>query len=290
MMAMSVSGLSAGILNGLCLAGIYVLIALGITLILSIMDILQFAHGEVYMLGAFLTYFVVVRLGGNFLLAVLVSMVGVGLLGLILERLVFRPLIGKFLPVVCATTGLMLILQTTAVLSFGLNQKQLPEIVGGGVKVLGFVVPYDRLLALATSIVLTCLLFLFLRRTRLGLAITATAQNREGALLHGINPKVMYAFVMTVGSALAAVGGSFAGSIFTLDPFMGSVAIVKGFTIVVIGGMGSVGGVVVGGLLLGLSDSIANTFFGPSVAAMFPLALVIAVLILRPQGLWGHET
>jgi branched-chain amino acid transport system permease protein len=284
------TGLSAGILNGLCLAGIYVLVALGMTLILSIMNILQFAHGEVFMLGAFVTYFVVVRLGGNIFLAVLLAMVAVGLLGFILERLVFRPLIGKFTPVVCAATGLMLILQTTAVVSFGLNQKQLPSIMPGGIRVLGFVVPYDRLLALATGFVLTAILFMFLRRTRLGLAITATSQNREGALLQGINPKVMYSFVMTIGSALAAVGGSFAGSIFTLDPFMGSIALMKGFTIIVIGGMGSIGGVVVGGLLLGLSDSLTATLFSPAVAAIFPLILVIVVLVVRPKGLWGHET
>jgi branched-chain amino acid transport system permease protein len=284
------SALSAGILNGLCLAGIYVLVALGMTMILSIMNILQFAHGEVFMLGAFATYFVVVRLGGNFIFAILLSMVAMGILGFILERVIFRPLIGKFLPVVCAATGLMLILQSTAILTFGLNQKQIPNIVPGGIRVMGFVVPYDRLLALATGIVFTAVLFVFLRRSRLGLAITATAQNREGALLQGINPKVMYAFVMTVGSALAAVGGSFAGSIFTLDPFMGSIALMKGFTIIVIGGMGSIGGVVVGGLLLGLSDSLTATLFSPAVAAIFPLVLVIAVLVTRPKGLWGHET
>jgi branched-chain amino acid transport system permease protein len=284
------SALSAGILNGLCLAGIYVLVALGMTMILSIMNILQFAHGEVFMLGAFATYFVVVRLGGNFIFAILLSMVAMGILGFILERVIFRPLIGKFLPVVCAATGLMLILQSTAILTFGLNQKQIPNIVPGGIRVMGFVVPYDRLLALATGIVFTAVLFVFLRRSRLGLAITATAQNREGALLQGINPKVMYAFVMTVGSALAAVGGSFAGSIFTLDPFMGSIALMKGFTIIVIGGMGSIGGVVVGGLLLGLSDSLTATLFSPAVAAIFPLVLVIVVLVTRPKGLWGHET
>ena len=279
---MTTSGLTAGILNGLCLAGIYVLVALGMTLILGIMNILQFAHGEIFMMGAFATYFVIVRLGGNIFLAVLTSMVAVGILGFILERVVFRPLIGKFTPVVCAATGLMLILQTTAVVSFGLNQKQTPAIMPGGIRVLTFVVPYDRLLALATGIVLTTVLVIFLRRTRLGLAITATSQNREGALLQGINPKVMYSFVMTVGSALAAVGGSFAGSIFTLDPFMGSLAMMKGFTIIVIGGMGSVGGGVVGGLLLGLSDSLTATIFSPAVAAITPLVLVIIVLVVRP--------
>ena len=254
------------------------------------MNILQFAHGEVFMLGAFVTYFVVVRLGGNFILAILLSMVAMGILGFILERVIFRPLIGKFLPVVCAATGLMLILQSTAILSFGLNQKQIPNIVPGGIRVLGFVVPYDRLLALATGIVFTALLFVFLRRSRLGLAITATSQNREGALLQGINPKVMYAFVMTVGSALAAVGGSFAGSIFTLDPFMGSTRPHEGLHHHRHRRYGQHRRGRCRRAAARPQRQSHRHLFSPAVAAIFPLVLVIVVLVARPKGLWGHET
>jgi branched-chain amino acid transport system permease protein len=281
--------LVAGLINGLCLAGIYVLIALGISLILSIMNILQFAHGEIYMLGAFVTYFIVVRWNGNVYLAILASMVVTGILGFILERLLFRPLMGKFLPVVCAATGLMLILQTTAVLTFGLDVKHLPPILEGRQRFFGFIIPNDRLIALGISVVLTVAVFTFLRRTRLGLAIMATAQNREGAVLQGINPKTMYATVMTLGSALASVAGAFAGTIFMLDPYMGSSALMKGFTIIVIGGMGSLVGVVAGGLLLGLCDSLVASIWGPEAALIAPLALVIIILVIRPQGLWGHE-
>jgi branched-chain amino acid transport system permease protein len=283
------TALTAGLINGLCLAGIYILIALGINLILGIMDILQFAHGEVYMLGAFLTYFIVVKLGGNIYLAILASMVGIGLLGFILERLMFRPLTGKFLPVVCAATGLMLFLQASAVLAFGLDVKRLPSIWSGQQTFFGFTIPNDRLVALVTSVVLTALVFIFLKRSRWGLAVSATAQNREGALLQGINPKIIYSMVMTAGSALAAVAGAFAGAIFLLDPFMGSTALMKGFTIIVIGGMGSLVGVIAGGLILGLSDSLIAIIFGPAAADIFPLVLVIVLLVVRPQGLFGHE-
>ena len=286
----STSILSTGFINGLCLAGIYILIALGIALILSIMDILQFAHGEVYMLGAYFTYFIVVRLGGNPYLAIFASMVACGVLGLILERVVFRPLIGKFLPVVCAATGLTLIFQTGAVLGFGLDVKHLPTIWSGSYHVAAFALPKDKLVALGVSVVLTGALFAFLKFTRLGLALSATAQNREGALLQGINPKVMYALVMGVGSALAAIAGAFGGSIFLLDPFMGSVALMKGFTIIVLGGMGSLTGVVVGGLIYGLADSLVATMFGSEIATYVPMILVIIILLLRPQGLWGRET
>jgi branched-chain amino acid transport system permease protein len=277
------------LINGICLSGIYILIALGITLILSIMNILQFAHGEIYMLGAFVTYFIVVRLGGNVFLAIFTSMIVTGTLGFILERLLFRPLTGKFLPVVCATTGLMLVLQTSAVLAFGLGLKHLPSIWPGTLNFLNVRIPYDRLIALLFSIVLTSIVFLFLKRTRLGQAIVATAQNREGALLVGINPNMMYMLVMVIGSALASVAGTFAGAIFVLDPFMGSTALMKGFTIIVIGGMGSLSGVIVGGLALGISDSLTPALFGQEAAAIVPLVLVIIILVTRPQGLFGHE-
>jgi branched-chain amino acid transport system permease protein len=144
-------------------------------------------------------------------------------------------------------------------------------------------------IALLTSVVLTAIVFTFLKRSRWGLAISATAQNREGALLQGINPKVASSLVMTAGSALAAVGGAFAGAIFLLDPFMGSAALMKGFTIIVIGGMGSLAGVVAGGLIIGFSDSLIATFFGQAAADIVPLVLVILVLVVRPRGLFGHE-
>jgi branched-chain amino acid transport system permease protein len=132
-------------------------------------------------------------------------------------------------------------------------------------------------------------LFLFLKSTRFGQAIIATAQHREGAVLQGINPNLMYAMVMAIGSALAAVGGGFAGSIFILDPYMGATALMKGITIVVLGGMGSLLGVILGGIILGLSDSVISVAFGPAAATIVPLVLVIVILLIRPQGLFGHE-
>jgi branched-chain amino acid transport system permease protein len=253
------------------------------------MNIMNFAHGEIYMLGAFFTYFIVIRVYNNIYLAIFLSMIMTGVLGAILERFLFRPLMGKFLPIMCATTGLMLVLQASAVLAFGLDVKHMPEYWPGSREILGFILPDDRLIALTVSIVLMVVLFVFLKRSRLGLAMTATAQNREGALLQGVNPTVMYVISMTVGSALAAIAGAFAGTIFLLDPFMGSTALMKGFTIIVIGGLGSLRGVVLGGLLLGLSDSLVAAIVGQQAAVIAPLVLVILILVIRPQGLWGHE-
>jgi branched-chain amino acid transport system permease protein len=285
----STSLLVSGIINGLCLAGIYILIALGLTLILSIMNILQFAHGEVYMIGAYIVYFFMVRFGMNAILAILVSMVLTGILGLILERFIFRHFLNRFIFVICVATGLMLILQTSAVLLFGLDTKKIPNFVPGTISVLGANVPNDRLAAVVAGIVLTSLLYLFLKRSKFGQAIVATAQNREGAILQGINPYLMYSLVMGIGSALAAVAGSFTGSIFMLDPYMGGVALMKGVAIIVIGGMGSIMGIIIGGVLLGLSDGIIAIYFGSGAATIVPLLLVIFILVIKPEGLFGDN-
>jgi branched-chain amino acid transport system permease protein len=281
--------LVSGVINGLCLAGIYILIGLGLTLILSIMNILQFAHGEVYMLGAYIVYFLMVNAGMNAFFAILLSMVLTFILGLILERLIFRHFLDRFILVICVATGLMLILQTSAVLLFGLDTKKIPSFFPGTLIFQGIPVPNDRLAAVVAGVVLTSLLFLFLKRSKLGQAIVATAQNREGAILQGINPFLMYATVMGIGSALAAAAGSFAGSIFILDPYMGGTALMKGVAIIVIGGMGSIMGIIIGGVLLGLSDSLMAVTLGSGAATIAPLVLVILVLVIKPEGLFGHR-
>jgi branched-chain amino acid transport system permease protein len=289
MFEVSGSTLVSGLINGFCLSCIYILIALGLTLILSIMNIMQFAHGEIYMIGAFVTYYITVKLGGNVFLAMFLSMIVVGILGLILERLIFRRFMDRFLQIICITLGLMLIFQTSVVLIFGPEQKFLPNIWPGTLHFSSVTVPHDRLAAVIVSIGLTLLLFLFLKRSKYGQAIIATAQNQEGALLQGINPNLMYAIVMGTGSALAAIAGSFAGAIFTLTPFMGTTALMKGIMIVVLGGSGSLLGVIIGGFLLGISDAIVPMVFGSAPSVIAPLILIIIILIIRPQGIFGHD-
>ncbi len=277
------------ILNGLCMGGTYILVGLGLTLILGVMNILQFAHGEIYMLGAFTVYFLCVLKGLNLYLAVFVSMITTGVVGLIIERVLLRPLKGAFLSYVCATTGLSLILQTLVLLAFTKGTKQLPSLWKGSFELGGVYISRERVIAITMALLLTLALVIFLRRTKYGLAMTASAQNREGALMQGINPYVMSAMVMAIGSGLAAVGGALGGSIFNLDPYMGGLAFMKGITLIVIGGLGSILGAVVGGLILGIAESLLALFFGSQMGIIIPLVLVIAFLIFRPRGLFGHE-
>ena len=289
MLVLSGQLLAQGIISGLCLGGTYILIALGLTLILSVMKIMQFAHGEVYMVGAFTVFFFAVMHGVNLYAAIFISMITTAILGLILERVLLRPLKGEFISCVCVTMGLSLILQTSVVMGFGLAVKQVPNLWPGAFHVFGLWIPKDRLLAVIISLALTLALYSFLKRTKYGLAIVASAQNREGALIQGINPNVMAAIVMAIGSGLAAVGGALGGSIFNLDPYMGGMAFLKGITLIVIGGMGSILGAVVGGIILGICDTLVVIILGSQMALVIPLAIVIVILIVRPQGLFGHD-
>jgi len=278
-----------GIINGFCLGGTYILIGLGLTLILSIMSILQFAHGEIYMLGAYGVYFFCVLNGVPLYLAIFISMFATSVVGLIIERILLRPLKGVFLSYVCVTTGLSLILQSAVVLSFSKSVKQLPSLWPGTFDVFGMSISRERFVAVVIAMGLTFLLYLFLKRTRYGLAMVASSQNRGGALMQGINPNVMSALVVAIGSGLAAVGGALGGSIFNLDPYMGGLAFLKGITLIVIGGLGSLPGAVVGGLILGVCESFFGLLLESQMALIIPLLIVIAFLIFKPKGLFGHE-
>lgn len=286
---MSAQDILQCILNGFCMGGTYILVGLGLTLVLSIMNILQFAHGEIYMLGAFGVYFLCVLHGVNLYLAAFISMLGTACIGLILEKWLLRPLKGKFLAYVCATTGLSLMLQTGVVLTFSKSTKQLPSLWPGALSLFGLMVSAERVVAVIIALGLALGLYVFLKATKYGLAITASAQNHDGSLMQGINPNVMSATVVAIGCGLAAVGGALGGSIFNLDPYMGGLAFTKGITLIVIGGLGSLPGAVAGGLILGISESLLTFFFGSQMGVVIPLILVIAFLIFRPRGLFGHD-
>jgi branched-chain amino acid transport system permease protein len=289
MIALSPDAIIGGLINGFCLGGTYILIGLGLTLILSIMNIMQFAHGEIYMLGAYAVYYLTVMNEVPIYAAIIISMVVTGLIGLILERFLLRPLKGKLLSYVCATTGLGLILQTVMVLGFSLALKQLPSLWPGTWDLSGIFISKERFAAVLIALVMCVGLYLFLKQSKYGLAIVASAQSRDGALMQGINPNLMSALVVCIGSAFAAVGGALGGGIFNVDPYMGGTAFIKGMTLIILGGLGSIGGAVIGGLILGISEAIIGMFFGSQMVVIIPLILVIAILIFRPKGLFGHD-
>ncbi len=276
--------------NGVALGWLYVLMALGLTLMLSIMGILQLAHGEIYMMGAFLVYYLT-RQDIGLYPAIALSMVVMAVLGVILERTLFRPRPGRdvVLSSIVISTGLTLILSSAAVVGFGLYTKSLPPLIKGSFDFAGAGVPKDRILAIAFSVVALLALYGFLKKTRLGLAMVASAQNREGSYLKGINPNHMSMAAMAIGFALAALAGALAGSILQLQPYMGSLPMINGLVTIVLGGLGSIPGAVIGGLILGLINGVVPVMFGSAAAAVAPLVIVILVLLFRPKGILGHD-
>jgi branched-chain amino acid transport system permease protein len=277
------------IANGLALGWLYVLMALGLTLILSIMGILQLAHGEVYMIGAYVTYYCCVSFGVNLYVAMFISMVVMAVFGILMEKFLFRPVQTQILPPIVISLGLTLILMSSAVVGFGLYERSIPRLAQGSFVFLGSAVPKDRIIAVGFAVALLLLLYLFLKKSRYGQAMVASAQSQEGALLRGINPNLMSSMAMAIGCALAAAAGTLAGSILMLTPSMGTFPLLKGLVIIVLGGMGSLLGAAIGGIFLGLIDGVVPVAFEPAVASLAPLIIVILILLVRPQGLFGHE-
>jgi branched-chain amino acid transport system permease protein len=277
------------IANGIALGWIYVLMALGLTLILSIMGILQFAHGEVYMIGAYVAYYCGVSFGLNIYASMFISMAVMAVFGVFIERFLFRPVQSQILAPIVISLGLTLILMSIAQVGFGLYERSLPRLAQGSIVFLGSAVPRDRIIAVGFAIVQLLLLYLFLKKSKYGQAMVASAQNREGAFLRGINPNLMSAMAMAIGCALAASGGTLGGAILMITPSMGTLPLLKGLVIIVLGGMGSLLGAAIGGIFLGLIDGIVPIAFSPAVASLAPLIIVIFILLVRPKGLFGHE-
>ncbi|MEW5722335.1 MAG: branched-chain amino acid ABC transporter permease [Thermodesulfobacteriota bacterium] len=288
-MDLTTQALWQGVVNGLALGWIYVLMALGLTLIFGIMRIMQFAHGEIYMVGAYVVYYLTASFKLPLLPAAVLGMAAMAATGLALERLLFRPLKDDWLGAVVAATGLTLILQSGAVVVFGLYERSIPLLAQGPFNIMGTIVPKDRLVAVMVAVVLSLVLYAFLKMTRYGQAMVASAQSPEGAILQGISPDRMAALSMAIGCALAAAGGTLAGALFALSPFMGLAPLVKGCTIIVLGGMGSLPGAFIAGMMMGLIDGVVPILFGHAWAAIGPLLVVIVVLVIKPQGFFGHE-
>jgi branched-chain amino acid transport system permease protein len=286
---LTIALLAQSILNGLAAGWIYILVALGLTLVFGIMNIVQFAHGEIYMLGAYCSYFLIKLYGFSFWEALPLSALLVGLLGIVLERFFFRPFRGRFEPSIIVAVGLMLLLQTIAVVGFGTDTKSMGGIIPGVLKVSGVTLSWDRLIAILVGIILVAALFLLIKKTKTGQAMVAISQDIYAASLQGIDVNRISAFAMVIGCALAAIAGSLMGSIFSTSPFMGTSAITKGIAVIILGGLGSITGAVVGGFILGLIDGLVPPLLSSTMAGIVGFGVIIIVLILRPRGLFGHE-
>ena len=278
-------------LNGLILGGAYALISVGMTMIFGIMNISNFAHGTIYMLGGYCIYFLSTAFKTPFLIGVAISMLVVGLIGVAIERIVFRPVYGApVLNDLLIALGLSFVLENGALLLWGSQTKSVRTPFTDVVfHFFSVSVTLQRLIALAASVILIAGLYVFLNYTRFGKAIVATAQNPKGAALVGIDLDHIYMATFAISSGLAAAAGALLAPLFYVFPTMGSMPLLKAFVVVVLGGMGNVQGAVVGGFLVGIAESLGGAYISSDYKNVFAFIILIGVLLLRPQGLFGRS-
>lgn len=279
------------VVNSLTLGSAYVLAALGLTLVFSIMHIANFAHGELYMIGSYVTYFVVVSLTPtgslvlNYALGFAASIVVLAVFGFIIETGLLRPLRGRVIEGLILTVGLSWVLQSAGWLGFGTPQRAIPEIFPYVVRFLGVHVPLGRVAIVVLTGALVSGLYYFLYRTKAGCAMRAVQQDTEAASLCGVNTGYITSMGFAIGSALAAAAGAIMAPVFIVSPDMGVPVILKCFVVVIVGGMGSIPGCILAGFVLGFLDSFATTLLGTAFAHGVSFAVLMLILIFRPQGL-----
>ena len=273
---------------GVSIGSIYILMALGLTLMFGMMHIINFAHGAVYMLGAFVIYYVFFQAGVPYFAAFVLAMVLLGAFGYLIERAIYRPIKGGIEPTLVALLALTTFLQAAGYPVFGQLDKHVPPVFAGTRNVLGVMISVERLMIIPVAGALVLGLYLFINKTRLGGAMRAIEQDREAASLQGVNVDRINGLAFAVGFALAAAAGALMAPIFKLDPMMGEQPLLKAFIIIILGGLGSIPGAILGGLMLGLIDSIVATALGAEPAFLLSFVFIILVLLFKPTGLFGH--
>ncbi len=276
-------------INGVVLSCYYVLVAVGLNLIMGIMHIVNFAQGTVYMLSAMLLYLLCVEAGLSYFLSGALSIAGTAGLGILMEKFLFRRLLGQFLPSLVMSLGLLLAIEGGTWLEFGIISKAVPSPFRGLVKVWGAAVSYERLVVIFGGLALIAGLFLFIRHTKAGKAIRAVEQNREAAILQGIEIPRICRLVFIVSFSLSAAAAFLVSPMLVIDPNIGHTPLLKGLVIIVLGGMGSVTGTLVGGFIIGFIESITGSFFDPTIGGIFSFVILMAILLIRPTGLLPYR-
>ena len=284
--------------NGLVVGMLYALAAVGLTLVFSVLKVVNFAHGEFYMMGAYAGYYAVQLLGVPPIASVAVAVALAAPAGWLVERLLLSPLHDQRVErkdeyALLVTFGLSVLLQNLAIVSFGPFSRRPPSFLQGTVSWSILAISYDRLLAAATAALLLLGLWAFLRLSRWGKALDAVSQSRESAAIVGIDPGRFYGLGFAIGAALAAAAGVLMAPIFSISPTVGVLPAIKSFVIVVLGGLGSVAGSIVAGLLIGVSEGLWVALFpDPDRALAYSHALAVLVLavtlLVRPTGLFGR--
>lgn len=282
------------LINGISLGSVYALIALGYTMVYGIAKMLNFAHGDVIMIGAYTVFITVSTLGLPPLAGILLSVVVCTVLGMTIERVAYKPLrMASPLAVLITAIGVSYLLQNVALLIFGANTKSFTSVVsipalklaGGQLTISG-----ETMVTVVTCVVIMIVLTTFIKKTKAGQAMLAVSEDKGAAQLMGINVNGTIALTFAIGSALAAVAGMLLCSAYpSLTPYTGAMPGIKAFVAAVFGGIGSIPGAFVGGLLLGVIENLSKAYISSEMADAIVFGVLIVVLLVRPTGLFGKK-
>ena len=286
---MNVTLLAQIVTSGLVTGLIYMLIALGVTLLFGIMRVVNFVHGELVMLSAFAVYFLGAEAGLPFFAAMAAAIVASVALAVFCQYALFKPLHYEILNCFIVGIGASFAIKSASWAIFGPEPIAIPATFPGVLNIGGVFIAKQRLFAAALCIALAVMLYVYLHYTKPGKAMRAVEQDLDAARLMGVNAESVYLSAFAISAVLAAVGGAMLGSLFGVDPEMGGEPLLKSFIIVQIGGMGSIMGTVLAGLFIGLSDSITGTLLGGELAFIIDFAILMLILIIRPRGLFGYD-
>ncbi len=279
------------LVNGILLGGLYGIMAIGMSLIYGVMRIVNVAHGALIMLGAYLTFWTFTLWGWDPFLSLPATILVLFLYGYCLQRFVLNLIVRAQLHMTLLITfGIEVVLVNLARIFWSSDLRQVtPSYGAANFSVAGLTIPYVRLWVFLTTILLSVIFLMLLERTRLGRAIRATAQELGAARLAGIPVAHIYAVTFGLGAALAGAAGAMWGMLFPMTPIMGRPLTLKSFVVAVLGGLGTMLGPLVGGLLLGLAESLTSTFIGPTYPNAISFGLLVLILIFRPTGVVGRR-
>lgn len=274
-------------MSGLLIGGVYALVSIGLTLIFGVVKVVNFAHGEFLMLGMYITFFLWSYAGVDPLVTLLISIPLMFLVGVVVQQVLLRHILhAPELAQIFLTVGLQLILQNLALLLFSANYRSVQVPYGDWtVNLGGVVLQFPRLIAFAVALLLSAGLYAFLHRTDMGKAMRAAAQDREVAMLMGINPNRIYLIALGIGAALTGAAGTVLMPFYYAFPTVGSVFGLLAFVVVILGGLGNVKGAFLGGLIVGVAESLGIQYAGADAGMLVAFGILVMVLVFRPQGL-----
>jgi branched-chain amino acid transport system permease protein len=279
------------LVNGLLLGGLYGMMALGMSLIWGVMNIVNIAHGALIMLGAYLTFWTFTLWGWDPFVSLPATIVALFVYGYCMQRFLLNLIVrAQLFLTLLITFGLEVVMVNLARILWSSDLRQVtPTYAATNFEVGGITIPYVRLWVFITTVVLSVLFLLLLERTKLGRAIRATSEELRAARLTGIPVAHIYAVTFGLGAALAGAAGGLWGMLFPITPIMGGGLTLKSFVVAVLGGLGTMMGAIIGGLVLGVAESITSTYLGPTYPNAVSFGLLVLILIFRPTGLLGRR-